>query len=107
MFTFFSIVIILLAALVIVVVLTQQSKGSGLTATFGGGNVGSMFGTRRTADFLAKSTWVLAAAIAILTILVNGFFLPSGGGAESIIQKGGPTQQAPATPAPGGSQPAK
>lgn len=105
MFTFFSIVIILLAILVIVVVLTQQSKGSGLTATFGGGNVGSMFGTRRTADFLAKATWVLAAAVAILTILVNGFFLPTGSSQESVIQKGGQTQQAPANP--GGNKPAK
>ena len=105
MFTFFSIVIILLAILVIVVVLTQQSKGSGLTATFGGGNVGSMFGTRRTADFLAKATWVLAAAVAILTILVNGFFLPTGSSQESVIQKGGQTQQAPADP--GGNKPAK
>ncbi len=105
MFTFFSIVIILLAVLVIVVVLTQQSKGSGLTGTFGGGNVGSMFGTRRTADFLAKATWVLAAAVAILTILVNGFFLPTGSSQESIIQKGGQTQQAPANP--GGNKPAK
>ena len=105
MFTFFSIVIILLAILVIVVVLTQQSKGSGLTATFGGGNVGSMFGTRRTADFLAKATWVLAAAVAILTILVNGFFLPTSSSQESVIQKGGQTQQAPANP--GGNKPAK
>lgn len=105
MFTFFSIVIILLAIFLILVVLTQQSKGSGLTATFGGGSVGSMFGTRRTADFLAKSTWIMAATIAILTILVNGFFLPSGSGAESVIQKGGTTQSAPAQP--GGNQPAK
>ncbi|MCA0388906.1 MAG: preprotein translocase subunit SecG [Bacteroidetes bacterium] len=105
MFTFFSIVIILLAIFLILVVLTQQSKGSGLTATFGGGSVGSMFGTRRTADFLSKATWVMAATIAILTILVNGFFLPTGSSAESVIQKGGSNQTAPANP--GGNQPAK
>jgi preprotein translocase subunit SecG len=105
MFTFFSIVIIILAILLIVTVLTQQSKGSGLTATFGGGSVGSMFGTRRTADFLAKATWGIAAAIAILTILVNGFFLPKSADAESVIQQGSPAQTAPANP--GGNQPAK
>ncbi|MBK6681362.1 MAG: preprotein translocase subunit SecG [Ignavibacteriales bacterium] len=105
MFSFFSIVIIILAILLIVIVLMQQSKGSGLTATFGGGSMGSMFGTRRTADFLAKATWGMAAAIAILTILVNGFFLPKGSDAESVIQQGTPTQTAPANP--GGSQPAK
>jgi preprotein translocase subunit SecG len=105
MFSFFSIVIIILAVLLIIIVLMQQSKGSGLTATFGGGSMGSMFGTRRTADFLSQATWVLAAAIGILTIVANGFFLPKSTDAESVIQQGTPTQSAPANP--GGSQPAQ
>ncbi|KAB2907544.1 MAG: preprotein translocase subunit SecG [Ignavibacteriales bacterium] len=116
MYTFASILLILLGVLIIIVILTQQSKGSGLTATFGGGNVGSMFGTRRTADFLAKATWIMAATIAVLTILVNAFFLPGGQGGESANQKGPSNQSAPpAQTAPaqtpsapaGGGQPAK
>jgi preprotein translocase subunit SecG len=98
MFTVISIIIIILAILLILIVLTQQSKGSGLTGTFGGGNVGSMFGTRRTADFLSKASWVMAATIAVLTIIVNGFFLPKTSDEESIIQGGAPTQSAPANP---------
>lgn len=82
------------AILLIIIVLLQASKGGGLAGTFGGvGAVGSMFGTRRTADFLSKSTWWLAGILAVLAIAINLFFLPGQTTKEqrSVIQESGRT----------------
>jgi preprotein translocase subunit SecG len=54
MFTALIIVEVLISILLIIAVLMQASKGGGLAGTFGGGQVGSMFGVRRTADFLSN-----------------------------------------------------
>ena len=89
MYTLLTLVSAIASILLIVVVLLQSSKGGGLAGTFGGsGNMGAMFGTRRTADFLSKSTWWLAGTLVVLTLLINLFFLPTAGGSqrESIIQ---------------------
>lgn len=70
-------------------VLMQSSKGGGLAGTFGGAGMGTMFGTRRTADFLSKSTWWLAGVLVVLAVVVNLFFLPgatTNTQRESIIQ---------------------
>ncbi|HRI46941.1 MAG TPA: preprotein translocase subunit SecG [Ignavibacteriaceae bacterium] len=91
---------VLVSIFLIVIVLLQSSKGGGLAGTFGGaGGVGTMFGSRRTADFLSKATWWLSGALIVLAIVINLFFLPGSGSAESkesIIQKSGqnaiPTQ---------------
>ena len=49
---------IVVAVLLIIVVLLQSSKGGGLAGSFGGvGQFGTVFGTRRTADFLSRATW--------------------------------------------------
>ena len=88
------------AVLLIIVVLMQSSKGGGLSGTFGGGGgMSSMFGTRRTADFLSKATWWLAGVVAILAIVANLFFLPGKVTQEqrSIIQESG-RQNIPQTP---------
>ena len=88
------------AVFLIIVVLMQSSKGGGLSGTFGGGGgMSSMFGTRRTADFLSKATWWLAGAVALLAIVANLFFLPGKVTQEqrSIIQESG-RQNIPQTP---------
>jgi preprotein translocase subunit SecG len=83
---------IVVSILLIIVVLLQSSKGGGLAGSFGGtGQFGTVFGTRRTADFLSKATWWLAGALLVLTLVINLFFLPgttTGGQKESIIQSG-------------------
>lgn len=100
MYTILSLVAVIASFFLIISVLLQASKGSGLAGSFGGiSNVGTMFGTRRTADFLSKSTWWLAGTLVVLALIINLFFLPKGlddSSAESIIQKSGrksiPTQ---------------
>jgi preprotein translocase subunit SecG len=88
------------AVLLIIVVLMQSSKGGGLAGTFGGAsNMGSMFGTRRTADFLSRATWWLGGAVAAIALVANLFFLPGKVTQEkrSAIQESG-RQTIPNTP---------
>ena len=101
MYTFLVIIASFISIILMIVVLMQASKGDGLSGTFGSaaGSMGSMFGTRRTADFLSKSTWWLAGTLAVLAIAINLFFLPGQATAnqkESIIQSS--RQQIPQTP---------
>lgn len=83
----------------VIIVLLQSSKGGGLAGITGGaGNFGTMFGSRRTADFLSKTTWWLASVILALALVINLFFLPgkSAQDRDSIIQSVG--QQGPVVP---------
>jgi preprotein translocase subunit SecG len=91
---------VVVAIFLIIVVLLQSSKGGGLAGSFGGmGQFGTVFGTRRTADFLSKITWWLGGALLILAIVINLFFLPGKtiSSKDSIIQ-GGRQQSAPTAP---------
>jgi len=100
MYTILVSVTAIAAVLLILTVLMQSSKGGGLAGTFGGaGNMGAMFGSRRTADFLSTATWWLAGIVAILAIVINLFFLPGKVTQEqkSIIQQTG-RQTVPETP---------
>ncbi|MDR3608982.1 MAG: preprotein translocase subunit SecG [Ignavibacteriaceae bacterium] len=100
MYSLLILISALISVFLIIMVLLQSSKGGGLAGTFGGGNMGSMFGTRRTADFLSKATWWLGGSLAALALIINLFFLPgksSENQRESIIQKSG-RQTVPTTP---------
>ncbi len=87
MFTFFMIVEILVSVILMIAVLMQSSKGGGLAGSFGGANIGTVFGVRRTSDFLTKTTTVLATLFIVLALFINLFLLPRGEGSQqSIIQ---------------------
>jgi preprotein translocase subunit SecG len=79
---------ILIACAMTLSILMQASKGTGLTGTFGGSAVGTMFGVRRTSDFLQKFTIYLAGAFLLLCLVANLFFLPSnlGEARRSLLQ---------------------
>ncbi len=90
----------IIAIFLVIVVLLQSSKGGGLAGTLGGANMGTMFGTRRTADFLSKASWWLGGALGALALAINLFFLPGQSTAEqreSVIQQSG-RQNIPQTP---------
>ena len=93
---------IILSILLIIIILLQASKGDGLAGTFGGGaQLGSVFGTRRTADFLSKATWWIASVILVIAISINLFFLPGQSTSdqrESVIQGSRQQQAIPTTP---------
>ena len=97
MFTLLIVVELIISILLILVVLMQSSKGGGLAGAFGGGNVGVVFGVRRTSDFLTRATQILAGVFLVLALVINIFFLPRAGtSGESVLQQQG--QQRTMTP---------
>jgi preprotein translocase subunit SecG len=104
MFGFLLVINIIVCILLVIVILMQSSKGGGLAGSFGGGNMGAVFGVRRTADFLSKITTILAIVFVVLTLMINFFFLPGRTSGGSVIQSGS-QEQLPAYPqAPGQQQ---
>ncbi len=69
MFTLISVLIFIVAILLVLIVLVQNSKGGGLAANFSASN--QVMGVRKTADFLEKATWTLAASLVFLSILAS------------------------------------
>jgi len=109
MYTIAIIIEVIIGILLMISVLMQSSKGGGLAGSFGGANIGTVFGVRRTSDFLTKLTQWLAGIFIIFALVINLWLLPRGEQKqESVIQSGPPpaalppTQQAPTSPIPGG-----
>ncbi|MFL5765582.1 MAG: preprotein translocase subunit SecG [Bacteroidia bacterium] len=71
MATIISVLIIIVCVLLILVVLIQNSKGGGLASSFSSSN--QVMGVRKTADFLEKATWTLAASLLVLSIISTSF----------------------------------
>ena len=71
MYVLLTILIVIAAILLILLVLVQNSKGGGLAAGFSSGN--QVMGAPKTADFLEKASWTLAAIIIALSVLAVGF----------------------------------
>jgi preprotein translocase subunit SecG len=76
-FIFVSVLILIVCVLLTLVVLVQNSKGGGLASNFSSSN--QIMGVRKTADFLEKATWTLAAALLVLS-LVTIFVIPRSTG---------------------------
>jgi preprotein translocase subunit SecG len=78
-YIFVSVLIIIACVIQVMIVLVQNSKGGGLAANFT--SAGQSMGIRKTADFLEKSTWTLAAAILILCVVATAT-IPRGATTE-------------------------
>jgi len=85
MYTLITVLIFIACVLLILIVLVQNSKGGGLASNFQSTN--QIMGVRKTNDFLEKATWVLAAALLILSV-AGSAFIPHGAesGNESAIK---------------------
>ena len=117
MYQILVILAIVVAILLILIVLIQESKGGGLASGFSSAN--ALVGVRKTTDFIEKTTWTLAAALVIISVLTV-YATPDESTSTSVVtnmksapapQLLGQTQQAPAaapaapaaqTPAPQG-----
>src|SRR5512144_831547 len=92
-------------------VLLQHGKGADMGAAFGSGSSGSLFGAAGSANFLSRTTAVLAAVF-FLTSLGLTWYATSRSGPKSVVQQGVmgevPAQKAgetPPAPTPAGAAP--
>lgn len=110
MYLFISILIIIVCALLVLVVLVQNSKGGGLSSSFGASN--QVMGVKKTGDFLEKSTWGLAIALLVLSLASTAFINREDAGVQTesaIKEQIDNAQEAPQQEAPlptGQEQPA-
>jgi preprotein translocase subunit SecG len=90
----------MLSALAMIgLILIQHGKGADMGAAFGSGSAGSLFGASGSANFLSRTTAVLAAVFFACTLLLAYFShaRPVGGG--SLLERA--AVGTPATPASG------
>lgn len=100
MIPFLITILVFVCILLVTVVLMQASKGGGLIGAIGGTNVSTMFGARRTSDFLSKTTVVLAIIFLLSSLLLNLYISNMSDTSESIIQTQSGSQQLPPPTAP-------
>jgi len=91
----------LTALAMIGLILIQHGKGADMGAAFGSGSSGSLFGASGSANFLSRTTAVLAAVFFACTLLLAYFGnlrAPEGG---SVLDRAATTAPAPAPAASG------
>jgi preprotein translocase subunit SecG len=98
---------VLCAGAIIILVLLQHGKGADMGAAFGGGASGSLFGASGSANFLSRTTAVIAAMFFAATIglayTATAFRVAHGGGLMSTSVPAGGPGAPPASPPPGGT----
>lgn len=99
----------LLSALgMIGLILVQHGKGADMGAAFGSGGSGSLFGASGSANFLSRTTAVLASVFFVCTLGLAYFggVRPTESGGSSVLERIQPQQQpaVPAGPPSGASQ---
>ncbi len=89
---------ILSALAMIGLILIQHGKGADMGAAFGSGSSGSLFGASGSANFLSRTTAVLAAVffVATLALAYLGNARPAASSAGSVLERA--TVTTPATP---------
>ncbi len=78
---------VLVAIAVIGFVLLQHGKGADMGAAFGGGSSGSLFGSAGSANFLSRTTAVLATVF-FLTSVALTWFGSRDGTPQGVMDKG-------------------
>lgn len=91
-------VVQMLSALAMIgLILIQQGKGADMGAAFGSGGSGSLFGATGGANFLSRTTAVLATVFFVCTLLLAYFSnVRPAASTNSVLE--GPTVTAPAAP---------
>jgi preprotein translocase subunit SecG len=106
--TLLLVVHLIVAAGICGLVLLQHGKGADMGAAFGSGSSGSVFGAAGSANFLSRSTAVLAALFFASSLGLT-WFATSHGTSPSLMQQGiveKPAAKASEVPATPGTPPA-
>jgi len=99
-------VIQLLSALAMIgLVLVQHGKGADMGASFGSGSAGSLFGASGSANFLSRSTAVLATVFFACTLALaymghTRATVPATSEGTSVLERAVPAASEPAGTAP-------
>jgi preprotein translocase subunit SecG len=92
---------VICAAAIIILVLLQHGKGADMGAAFGGGASGSLFGASGSANFLSRSTGVIAAIFFVTTIGIaysaNSLRAARAGLMSNVAPAGGAAASVPAS----------
>jgi preprotein translocase subunit SecG len=83
-------------------ILIQHGKGADMGAAFGSGGSGSLFGASGSANFLSRSTAVLAGIFFACTLALAFFGSARPSGSGSVLERAGAA--APAVAASGAAQ---
>jgi preprotein translocase subunit SecG len=95
----------MLSALAMIgLILVQHGKGADMGAAFGSGGSGSLFGASGSANFLSRTTGVLAAVFFASTLLLAYFGNAQPRTGSSVLEGAAVTVPAPAAPASGAAQ---
>jgi preprotein translocase subunit SecG len=81
-------------------ILLQHGKGADMGAAFGSGASGSLFGATGSANFLSRTTAVLAAVFFVSTLLLAYFGNLRPAGSGSVLERAGLPSPAASAPAP-------
>ncbi|MEI6759639.1 MAG: preprotein translocase subunit SecG [Betaproteobacteria bacterium] len=91
-------------------ILVQHGKGADMGAAFGSGGSGSLFGATGSANFLSRSTAVLATVFFVCTLMLAYFGTARPAAKSGSVLEGmaaaapAATASAPALPASGAAQ---
>lgn len=83
-------------------ILVQHGKGADMGAAFGSGGSGSLFGASGSANFLSRTTGILAAVFFACTLMLAYFGNAQPRTSSSVLE--GVAVTAPAIPASGAAQ---
>jgi preprotein translocase subunit SecG len=98
---------VLMALAIIGLVLLQHGKGADMGSGFGGGASGSLFGATGSANFLSRTTAVLAAIFFVSSLALAYFATQRPREAGSVVDRAPAVQQKKAEPAQPQTQPEK
>ena len=79
------ILLVLVAVLLIGLILLQQGKGADAGAAFGSGSSGTVFGAAGSANFLSRTTAVLAALFFALALGMAYLARHTGAAPQSVV----------------------
>ena len=104
LFTFLTVVQALVATALVGTILVQQSEGGGLGT--GGGNPSGLMSARGAANFLSRTTAVLATIFVTLSIIMAALAInvTTGRELDTSLQRNAPVQ-APVDPLAGTTSP--
>ncbi len=85
-------------------ILVQHGKGADMGAAFGSGGSGSLFGASGSANFLSRTTGILAAVFFACTLLLAYFGNAAPRTGSSVLEGAAVTAPAPSVAASGSAQ---